>query len=1716
RSVIQAGGSVNANFSSNISNTNTTSNAGWSGNTISTPGLRGLTSLNQAGAQQRQQIAGTDKVTVNSPQWRDQLQGALQQVNGDSSLDNSTPDKASLVTHASGNFSRADLSQSGRLISDPSVSSANLRSYKPASVDTSAYPIPSGDNGYFVFGNSKSPYLITLNPKLNGLGQLDNSLFGDLNALLGRQPGQVPQENRQLYTDKTTFLGSSYLLDRLNLKPNYDYRFLGDAAFDTRYVSNVVLNQTGSRYLNGIGSELDQMRYLMDNAASAQRALGLQFGVSLSAQQVASLDKSMVWWEATTINGETVMVPKVYLSSKDVEMHDGSVIAGNNVTLSGGDITNSGSTVTAKNNLTVSSQNSVNNLNAGMLYAGENLQLTAINNINNVSSSISGQKVALESVNGDINNTTATTLWQVNGSAGKRNTVSATQTFVGPTATITSLDSLSLKSGKDINIKGASLNASGDLLMNAWHDIAITNNQEISGYAINGFGFQNSSTQKVTNTASQISAGHNLSVTSGHDLNVTASNLNAANDATLKAGNNINLNSSSNTTNSRSGNQESHSTGLDRTSVSSVGNLSLAAGQDINSQAAAIAATGDAALKAGRDINLNADATGSGYSERGDKKTVISETVRQQGTEIASGGSTTMVAGRDINTEATDVTAKQDIALQAGRDVNLNTATESDYYYKEETKTKKGFLSKKTTHTIQEDSATNEKGTLLSGNNVSVKAGNDLLVKGSQVVGDGNVALDAGNNVDIAAATNTDSTWRFSETKKSGLMGTGGIGISIGSSKSLQEMRDKGTTQSQSISTVGSTKGNVSITAGKQLQVNGADLVAGGNMALQGDSVTVTPGHDLRTHDERTEQRTSGLTLALSGAVAEAVNSAVAAAQSAKQQSDGRLAALQATKAVLSGVQANQASQLAQVQGDPNNGIGISISLSTQQSKSEQHQQSDTVNGSTINAGRNLSINATGKGHGPDSGNLVISGSQLKAGGDTTLQAANDITLTGAANTQQTTGKNSSSGGGIGVSFGVGAGSAGVSVFASVNGAKGNEKGNGTVWSETTLDSGGKVAISSGRDTTLSGAQVNGNSVKADVGRDLTITSLQDSDKYDSKQSSFGAGGSFTFGSMTGSGYINASQDKMHSNFDSVKEQSGLYAGNGGFDVTVGNHTQLNGAVIASQADADKNRLDTGTLGFTNLHNEADYKTEHQGIGMSSGASLGGQFAGNMANTMLAGAGGKGHAEGTTQSAVSDGTIVVRDQANQKQDTATLSRDTAHANDSISPIFNKEKEQQRLQTAQMIGEIGSQVADIARTQGEIYALKKAQEVNGPPPEGASEKARNAYIESLKATPEYKKAIADSDSGTGSSLQQGIQAATAAVQGLAGGDFKAALAGASAPYLAELIHKNTTTTGPDGKPVVNTAANLMAHAVVGAVIAQAQGNSALSGASGAALGEFIAQEMYPGIARTDLSEEQKQTISALGTLAAGLAGGLADGSASGAIAGAQAGKNALENNALNSGYDEEEHEREHGNPPQKLFKLSPRSGPLQDADGRTIPGGAIIGPGAVPIKGSNEGVTTVVVDSGKKGAWNKAMNNPEPNTVYNVDGNKTYQTDELTRTTNVSASLSLSKNDRNGYQQCKAGKCGNPGDEGGHLIASIFNGPGEKLNLVPMDGNLNKGAWKQMENTWANALKDGNKVDVNIHPIYSGNNTRPDRVIVKYSIDGGRPVNIDFKNSPGGK
>ncbi|WP_077900416.1 contact-dependent inhibition effector tRNA nuclease [Escherichia coli] len=1369
RAVISAAGDVSASFATDTGNTTVMPRAGGAGNTITVPSLNSLTppTVSQGGSGEA--LLNESGTGITGPVWNDALPDTLKDIPGALSL------------------------------SGASVSS---------------YPLPSGNNGYFVPSTAPdSPYLITVNPKLDGLGKVDSSLFAGLYDLLRMQPGQAPRETDPAYTDEKQFLGSSYILDRLGLKPEKDYRFLGDAAFDTRYVSNVILNQTGSRYINGTGSDLAQMKYLMDSAAAQQKALGLTFGVSLTAGQVAQLTRSILWWESVTINGQTVMVPKLYLSPEDITLHNGSVISGNNVQLAGGNITNSGGSINAQNDLLLDSTGSIDNLNAGLINAGGALNLKAIGDIGNISSVISGKTVYLESATGNISNLTRTEQWAMNNGY---NHFSGTDT--GPLAAVRATDSLFMGAAGDISITGVA-----------------------------------------------VSAGDSVLLSAGNDLNMNA----------IQAGERRRYGGS--------GWYETHAVAP---TVTAGNSLMLSAGRDVNSQAAGIMAENSMDIRAGRDVNMAAESTGTGDHDSTFSMKTVHDSVRQQGTDMTSGGDITVTAGRDITSVATAVTAKGDIRVNAGHDIVLGTATESDYHYSESGETRNRLLSHQTTRTITEDSVTREKGSLLSGNRVTVNAGNNLTVEGSDVVADRDVSLAAGNHVDVLAATSTDTSWRFKETKKSGLMGTGGIGFTTGSSKTTHDRREAGTTQSQSASTIGSTAGNVSITAGKQVHISGSDVIANRDISITGDSVVVDPGHDRRTVDEKFEQKKSGLTVALSGTVGSAINNAATMARESKETSDSRLAALKGTQAVLSGVQAGVNHGLQQQSADQNNGIGVSISLNHQQSKSETKYQHDIVSGSTLSAGNNVSVTATGKNKDHNnSGDILITGSQIKSGNDTSLNAQNDILLAAAADTRQTTGKNSSKGGGVGVSFGGGTNGGGLSIFASINGSKGSEKGSSTTWTETTLDAGKNVSLTSGRDTTLSGAQVSGEKVTADVGNNLTISSLQDSDRYDSRQNSVAAGGSFTFGSMSGSGYASISQDKIKSNYDSVREQSGIYAGKDGFDVTVGNHTQLNGAVIASTATDDKNSLSTGTLGWSDIHNQADYKASHTGISLSggSGMSASQMVASNAiagaANALTGMSGSSGHAEGTTSSAISGGNLIIRNKESQKQGIAGLSRDPENANGSIAPIFDREKEQKRLQEAQVISQISGQMSNIVMTYGETEAMKAARKEHP----GMSDAQ-------LRETPEYREVM--KGYGTGSTPQMVVQAITGVLGGLNAGNPGQVLAGGLNPAVAQLIKQATGD---------NREANLMAHAVWGALAAQLGGNNAASGAAGAFSGElaarYIIDNYYGG--RTDsLSEQERQQISMLATIASGIAGGLAGNSTTSAGTGAQAGRNSAENNMLN--------------------------------------------------------------------------------------------------------------------------------------------------------------------------------------------------------------------------
>ena len=153
---------------------------------------------------------------------------------------------------------------------------------------------------------------------------------------------------------------------------------------------------------------------------------------------------------------------------------------------------------------------------------------------------------------------------------------------------------------------------------------------------------------------------------------------------------------------------------------------------------------------------------------------------------------------------------------------------------------------------------------------------------------------------------------------------------------------------------------------------------------------------------------------------------------------------------------------------------------------------------------------------------------------------------------------------------------------------------------------------------------------------------------------------------------------------------------------------------------------------------------------------------------------------------------------------------------------------------------------------------------------------------------------------GNDFSKGVDSAVSIITGIITGDMTGGLAGASAPWLAEQIKLHTGHLDKDGKwETDDIASNLIAHAILGAVVAELQGNSALSGGVGAVSGELaskaIINTLYGGKDASELTEAEKQTISALSQLASGLAVAAGGGSVGDAGAAINSSKNAVENN-----------------------------------------------------------------------------------------------------------------------------------------------------------------------------------------------------------------------------
>ena len=137
---------------------------------------------------------------------------------------------------------------------------------------------------------------------------------------------------------------------------------------------------------------------------------------------------------------------------------------------------------------------------------------------------------------------------------------------------------------------------------------------------------------------------------------------------------------------------------------------------------------------------------------------------------------------------------------------------------------------------------------------------------------------------------------------------------------------------------------------------------------------------------------------------------------------------------------------------------------------------------------------------------------------------------------------------------------------------------------------------------------------------------------------------------------------------------------------------------------------------------------------------------------------------------------------------------------------------------------------------------------------------------------------------------------------------------------------------------------------------------------------------------------------------------------------------------------------------------------------------------------------------------------KPNAEFERNGYH-YETDEKGRVVSAEGKLKMRDSDykrdmedvrKIGSQEYK------DTDDRGHLIGHQFGGSDKLENLVPMDEKLNKGDFAKLENTLADAVKDGADVRMKVEPVYEGESMRPTEFRVSYNIDGEKDA-VVFKN-----
>ncbi|PXW25613.1 filamentous hemagglutinin [Paraburkholderia caballeronis] len=1046
-------------------------------------------------------------------------------------------------------------------------------------------------------------------------------------------------ETNPAFTSQKSFISSNYYLQQLGLNPQSVEKRLGDGLYEQQLVLNEITSLTGKAVLGPYTDVQSMYEALMAAGASLAGSLDLPLGMALSPDQVAALTTNVVIMQTEVVDGQSVLVPVVYLAKASQQNMNGPLIAATDIDLQNTQTFNNSGTVQASNTLSIQGQQ-INNA-FGTLQSGGLMSLATTGNVDLTSATVNAGSLALNAGGNLILNTAANTVNQVSATGATRTT-----TTLGPIANLNVTGNAAIVTGGNVEQNAGNLNVGGNL------DMAVGGNYDI--------GSVQTGEHKVVAGANGVS-NTDINQTTGSSVNVGGVSQIGVGGNLTATGANINLG----------------------------GGGTVVARGDVTLQAAKATSTID-------NNSSGSDSHGS-YSE-----SLHTSADTLTGTTLNSGNSLTVASGHDINITGSSINLDKGTAtLAATNNVNIGAATATYVDNSQEQHSHSNVVSGKEVSSSSNTTTTLNQGSMISADGVSISSGKDINVAGSTIVGTNDVSLSAVHDVNITTTQDTSQSSSSYEEKKSGFgaMSGGGFSLNYGTSDTKQTANDSSVTNNGSL--VGSTNGNLSIQAGNTLHLTGSDLVAAQNVTGTAANLIIDAATGTSHHDETQETKQSGFTLGLSGSVGDAINGAVSQGQAlASGNSNGRAEALHAIAAVGDAAIAG-ASLMGGSLGGPNPSIGVQLSFGSSQSKNTFTEDQTTQKGSNVQAGGTAAFVATGDGT-PGSGTLTIAGSNVSAN-DVVLAAKNQVNIVNITNTDTTASTNKSSSASVGVSYGTqgfgvsasmsnahGNGNSdaaiqnashvtGANSVTVVSGGNTNIIGSQVNGNQVTAQVGGNLNIESVQDTTVSTAH------QSSVGGGFSISQ---------------GGGSASFSAQNGHADSNYAQVNEQAGINAgsggfdvnVKGNTNLTGAVISSTADPSQNSLTTGTLTYSDIQnqshysASSNGISAGV-----------------GVGNTGKALGPGSVSGTPGISPMISQNDNGDQTSTTRSAVSAGSINITNQAGQTQDVSGLSRDTTNTNGTVSatPDVNNILNQQAdtMQAAQAAGQVVAQgIGDYAQTK----------------------------------------------------------------------------------------------------------------------------------------------------------------------------------------------------------------------------------------------------------------------------------------------------------------------------------------------------------------------------------------------------------------------------------